>query len=141
MPDNASNDNTLNTGTIGYSSSVRSGEENREAKFDGFLAQPKGDTKRGSVIVVHEIFGLTDHIRDVACRYAQHGYTALALNLFTREGEPPSLSGGFEPFRSLSAKCRTRKLWATWTARWSICAVWNTLTARLALSAFVGVGA
>ncbi len=104
MPDNANNENTVDTRTIGYSSSVRSGEENREAKFDGFLAQPKGDTKRGSVIVVHEIFGLTDHIRDVACRYAQHGYTALALNLFTREGEPPSLSGGFEALREFVGK-------------------------------------
>lgn len=63
----------------------------------GFLAQPKSDAKRGSVIVIHEIFGLTDHIKEVACRLAQAGYTALAPDLFTREGTPPPMSAGFAP--------------------------------------------
>jgi carboxymethylenebutenolidase len=65
-----------------------------------FLATPTTEGKRGAVLVIHEIFGLTDHIKDVACRLAQAGYDALAVNMFTREGEPPSLSGGFEPLRA-----------------------------------------
>ena len=97
-------DAALDTMRVGYSNDVVVNGERKQAKFDGFLAQPKEEAKRGSVIVVHEIFGLTDHIQDVACRYAQAGYTALAINLFTRDGEPPSLSGGFEPLREFVGK-------------------------------------
>lgn len=38
-----------------------------------------------SVVVVHEIWGLTDHIRDVARRFAAEGYLALAPDLYTGE--------------------------------------------------------
>jgi carboxymethylenebutenolidase len=34
------------------------------------------------VIVIHEIWGLTDHIKDVADRLAQAGYSVVAPNLF-----------------------------------------------------------
>lgn len=63
-------------------------------RVDGFLCHPKGGGKRGSVIVIHEIFGLTDHIRDIACRCAKAGFNGLAVNFFTREGKPPE---GFGP--------------------------------------------
>ena len=42
--------------------------------------------KRPGVIVIHEIFGLTDHIRDVARRLAKVGYLALAVDLASRSG-------------------------------------------------------
>ena len=63
-------------------------------EIKAFLATPKTAGKHGGVLVVHEIFGLTDHIKDVACRLAQAGFNALAPDLFTREGAPPPLSGG-----------------------------------------------
>ena len=66
-------------------------------KISGLLAQPKSGSNRGSVIVIHEIFGLTEHIQDVACRFALAGYNALAPNLFCRGGDPPSIAGGFGP--------------------------------------------
>ena len=50
-------------------------------------AVTEGDSIPG-VIVVHEAFGLTDHIRDVACRVAALGYHAIAPDLYTREGTP-----------------------------------------------------
>jgi carboxymethylenebutenolidase len=64
------------------------------------------------VIVVHEIFGLTDHIRDVACRLAQAGYTGLAVDLFTREGSPPPMSGGFGPMMEFVGKILDRQIFA-----------------------------
>jgi carboxymethylenebutenolidase len=54
-----------------------------------FLCRPKAAGKYPAVIVIHEIFGLTDHIRDVSCRLAQAGYVALAPDLYTREGGAP----------------------------------------------------
>ncbi|MBV9121094.1 MAG: dienelactone hydrolase family protein [Chloroflexi bacterium] len=38
------------------------------------------------VMVCHENMGLTDHIRDVARRYAKQGYLASALDLLSRQG-------------------------------------------------------
>ena len=49
------------------------------------LASPAG-APRGAVIVVHELFGLTDHLRDVTRRLAGEGYVALALDLFGHRG-------------------------------------------------------
>jgi carboxymethylenebutenolidase len=52
----------------------------------GYLARPAADGSRAGVIVIHEIFGLTDHIRDVARRAAKAGYLALAPDLASRAG-------------------------------------------------------
>ncbi|WP_327006059.1 dienelactone hydrolase family protein [Dactylosporangium sp. NBC_01737] len=41
---------------------------------------------RGTVLVVHENRGLTDHIRSVAGRLAASGYSALAIDLLSEEG-------------------------------------------------------
>jgi carboxymethylenebutenolidase len=52
----------------------------------GYLAQPAAAGSYPGVIVIHEIFGLTDHIRDVARRLAKVGYLALAVDLASRAG-------------------------------------------------------
>lgn len=54
-----------------------------------FLCRPKATGRYPAVIVIHEIFGLVDHIKDVSCRLAQSGYLALAPDLYTREGGAP----------------------------------------------------
>jgi carboxymethylenebutenolidase len=41
---------------------------------------------RGGVLVMHENRGLTDHIRQVAGRFAADGFSALALDLLSEEG-------------------------------------------------------
>jgi carboxymethylenebutenolidase len=41
---------------------------------------------KGSVLVIHENRGLTDHIRSVAGRLAGNGYSALAVDLLSEEG-------------------------------------------------------
>lgn len=73
---------------------------NSPTEVKGFLALPDGGAKRGGVLVIHEVFGLTDHIRNVARRLAEAGFLALAPDLLTREGEPPELKdGNFQPLR------------------------------------------
>jgi len=75
-----------------------------------FLCRPKTEGKRGSVIVVHEIFGLNDHIKDIACRAAKAGYNGLAVNFFTREGDPPSSPGDFRPLMEFVSKIPDRQI-------------------------------
>lgn len=52
----------------------------------GYLARPAAGGSRAGVIVIHEIRGLTDHIRDVTRRVAKAGYVALAVDLASRAG-------------------------------------------------------
>jgi carboxymethylenebutenolidase len=52
----------------------------------GYLARPAAGGERAGVLVIHEIFGLNDHIRDVARRLAKAGYLALAVDLASRAG-------------------------------------------------------
>jgi carboxymethylenebutenolidase len=47
----------------------------------GYLAQPQGKPK-GGIVVIQEIFGVTAHIRHVADRFAEYGYTAIAPAFF-----------------------------------------------------------
>ena len=51
-----------------------------------YRAQPKGKTKLPVIIVIHEAFGVHEHIADVCRRFAKLGYLAIAPNLYTRAG-------------------------------------------------------
>ena len=53
-----------------------------------YMAQPKDKSNLPVVIVISEIFGLHEHIADVARRFAKQGYLAVAPELFIRQGEP-----------------------------------------------------
>ena len=52
----------------------------------GFLARPADSKPRPAVIVIHEWWGVNDHIKDVAQRFAREGYVALAPDLYSRLG-------------------------------------------------------
>ena len=58
---------------------------------------------RGTVLVIHENRGLTDHIRSVAGRLAASGYSALALDLLSEEGGTGSFPGEAEVQAALNA--------------------------------------
>lgn len=45
------------------------------------VARPESDTA-GAVILIHEWWGINNHIRDIAGRYASEGYLCLAPDLF-----------------------------------------------------------
>jgi len=55
-----------------------------------YLARAEGRGRLPGVLVIHEIFGLTPHIEDVARRFADAGYVALAPDLFVLGGRPVS---------------------------------------------------
>ncbi len=50
--------------------------------FPAYLAKPAGQAK-GGIIVIHEIWALNKHTKDIADRFAAEGYVALAPNLLT----------------------------------------------------------
>jgi len=54
----------------------------------GYLAQPSQSGRYPGIIVIHEAFGLVEHIRDIARRFANIGYNAVAPDLYSRKGGP-----------------------------------------------------
>jgi carboxymethylenebutenolidase len=66
----------ISSATLEFSSSTPRG------RTSGFLSAPRLDGKYPGVIVIHEIWGLVDHIKDVTMRLAREGYVALAVDLF-----------------------------------------------------------
>src|SRR5262249_15388981 len=46
-----------------------------------YVAKPDSETKR-SVLVIQEYWGLNDHIKDIAKRYADEGFNAIAPDLY-----------------------------------------------------------
>ena len=52
-------------------------------EFDGYLALPASGYGPG-IVVLQEIFGVNDHMRNVADWYAAHGFVALCPDLFWR---------------------------------------------------------
>jgi len=59
-----------------------------------FVAYPEVKEKATAVIVIHEIFGLTDWVRDVADQLAEAGYIAIAPDLLS--GTAPGGGGTAE---------------------------------------------
>jgi len=56
-------------------------------KMPAYRAAPAGKTGAPVVLVVSEIFGVHEHIADVARRFARQGYCAIAPELFVRQGD------------------------------------------------------
>lgn len=56
-------------------------------RMPAYRAAPKGKTGLPVVLVVSEIFGVHEHIADVARRFAKLGYCAIAPELFVRQGD------------------------------------------------------
>ena len=52
-------------------------------ELGAYLARPQGEVK-GGVLVIQEIFGVNEHIREVANGYASEGYLAIAPKIFDR---------------------------------------------------------
>jgi carboxymethylenebutenolidase len=47
-----------------------------------FLATPEAVQPRAAVILIHEWWGINDHVRDLAGRYAREGYICVAPDLY-----------------------------------------------------------
>jgi carboxymethylenebutenolidase len=63
------------------------------AEITAYQAMPSsGEGPFPVVLICHENRGLTDHIRDVARRWAKEGYLAAAVDLLSREGGTAAIS-------------------------------------------------
>ena len=75
--------------------------------FNAYRAMPEG-TPRGGVVVIQEVWGLSNWIRSVVDRWARHGYLAVAPAMFDRvEYGYESDNYGPEQFEIIGALMKT----------------------------------
>ena len=82
---------TITTDTEG----LTAGEVRIPAKggeIPGYRAMPAKGTTFPVVLVVQEIFGVHEHIRDLCRRFAKQGYVAVAPELYARQGDVSKIS-------------------------------------------------
>ena len=58
-----------------------------DGEMPGYSAKPAKGSNFPSVIVVQEIFGVHEHIKDVCRRLAKAGYMAVAPEMYARQGD------------------------------------------------------
>lgn len=75
--------------------------------FDAWRSDPSGEAK-GGIVLLHAIYGLTDHMGGVCDMFAGAGYAAIAPALYDRGGgnrvfgyDPDGQQAGREAYRSL----------------------------------------
>jgi carboxymethylenebutenolidase len=67
-----------------------------------YRAMPAGGKNRPLILVVQEIFGLHEHIKDVCRRFAKLGYCAIAPSMYHRQGDVTKLTS-FDEIRPIVA--------------------------------------
>jgi carboxymethylenebutenolidase len=61
-------------------------------ELPAYRARPAGDGPFPTVLVVQEVFGVHEHIKDICRRFAKLGYLAIAPELYARQGDPSKVT-------------------------------------------------
>ncbi|HXZ47493.1 MAG TPA: dienelactone hydrolase family protein [Usitatibacter sp.] len=64
----------------------------KDGEIPAYRAMPEGGRNLPTVLVVQEIFGVHEHIKDIARRFARLGYLAVAPELYARQGDVSKLA-------------------------------------------------
>lgn len=64
-----------------------------DVQVDAYLAQPSTPGTYPGIIVIQEVFGVNDHIKDVTRRLAKEGYIAIAPAIYQRQA--PGFAVGY----------------------------------------------
>lgn len=77
-------------------------------KHDGrsvetFVVYPESKDKRPAVLIIHEIFGMTDWVQDLADQVAAAGYIAVAPDLLSGMGPDGGRSSSFPQGKTIEA--------------------------------------
>ena len=101
-----------------------------------YYAQPASGGPFPVVLVVQEIFGVHEHIRDVCRRLAKTGYMAVAAELYARQGDVSKMSDIKEILSSVVSKVPDAQVMADLDATAAWAKGRNGDTNRLAVTGF-----
>ena len=77
-----------------------------DGTLPAYYARPTGAGPFPTVLVIEEIFGVQDYIKDTCRRFAKLGYMAVATELYARNGDL-SKASGFDQIGPIIAKAPT----------------------------------
>jgi carboxymethylenebutenolidase len=76
----------------------------KDGEMPAYRAMPAGKTGLPTVLVVHEIWGVHEYLKDVSRRLAKLGYMAVAPELFARQGDASKISDTGAIIKDIVAK-------------------------------------
>ena len=86
-----------------------------DGTIPGYHAQPDGKGPYATVLVIHEAWGVHEHIKDLCRRFAKLGYYAIAPELFARQGNAAAITDPQERGNPIFV-CTGQR--ASWDAIW-----------------------
>ena len=75
-----------------------------DGQIPAYRALPEKAGRYPVVLVVQEIFGVHEHIKDLCRRFAKQGYLAIAPELYARQGDPSKYQDWKQLFAELVSK-------------------------------------
>jgi len=75
-----------------------------DGSMPAYRAMPAQGGPFPTVLVVQEVFGVHEHIKDLCRRFAKVGYYAIAPELYSRQGNPAAISDVQELIKTIVSK-------------------------------------
>jgi carboxymethylenebutenolidase len=108
-----------------------------DGKIPGYRARPAKPGKYPAVLVVQEIFGVHEHIKDLCRRLAKAGHYAIAPELYARQGDPSKAADIPTIQREIVAKVADKQVMADLDATVAVAAKSGYAdTSKLAITGF-----
>jgi carboxymethylenebutenolidase len=76
----------------------------RDGEIPGYRAHPDKSGKFPTIVVIEEIFGIHEHIKDMCRRFAKAGHYAIAPECFSRQGDPSKIENVQQVIREIVSK-------------------------------------
>jgi carboxymethylenebutenolidase len=106
-----------------------------DGELPAYRSVPKGKGPFPVILVVQEIFGVHEHIKDITRRLAKLGYLAIAPELYARQGDVSKLEG-IDEIRKIVSQVPDAQVLSDLDAAVAWAAKNNGNTARLGITGF-----
>jgi len=107
-----------------------------DREIPGYRAAPATGGPFPTVLVVQEIFGVHEHIRDICRRFAKLGYLALAPDLYVRQGDVSTIADFQQIIATVVSKVPDAQVMADLDATLAWAKAHDGDTARLGVTGF-----
>lgn len=104
--------------------------------MNAYRAKPKGRRNAPVILVVQEIFGVHEWIKDITRRFAQAGYYAIAPDLYQRQGDPTTAPDIKTLFETIVSKVPDAQVMADLDAAAAFAATDGGNAKRLGITGF-----
>jgi carboxymethylenebutenolidase len=107
-----------------------------DGSIPGYASFPASGSRFPVVLVVQEIFGLHEHIKDVCRRLAKNGYMAVAPDLYVRQGNVMEMKDNKEILSEVVAKVPDAQVMSDLDAAVAWAGRYDGDTSRLGITGF-----